>query len=50
MGKAVSPQATAEYLKPGGRYLFAASDFLEKNTPLDNIKAMLRAATEEGCY
>ena len=36
--------------KPGGRYLFAASDFLEKNTPLDNIKAMLRAATEEGCY
>jgi uroporphyrinogen-III decarboxylase len=36
--------------KPGGRYLFAASDFLEKNTPLDNVKAMLRAATEEGVY
>ena len=36
--------------KPGGRYLFAASDFLEKNTPLDNVKAMLRAAEEEGGY
>ncbi len=36
--------------KPGGRYLFAASDFLEKNTPLDNVKAMLRAAEEEGVY
>lgn len=36
--------------KPGGRYLFAASDFLEKGTPLDNVKAMLRAAEEEGVY
>lgn len=36
--------------KPGGRYLFAASDFLEKNTPPDNVKAMLRAAAEEGVY
>ena len=36
--------------KPGGRYLFAASDFLEKDTPLENVKAMLRAATEEGVY
>ena len=36
--------------KPGGRYLFAASDFLEKGTPLDNVKAMLFAATEEGVY
>ncbi len=36
--------------KPGGRYLFAASDFLEKHTPLENVKAMLRAATEEGHY
>lgn len=36
--------------KPGGRYLFAASDFLEKNTPLENVKAMLRAAEEEGTY
>ena len=36
--------------KPGGRYLFAASDFLEKGTPLDNVRAMLRAAEEEGAY
>jgi uroporphyrinogen-III decarboxylase len=36
--------------KPGGRYLFAASDFLEKGTPLENVKAMLRAAEEEGVY
>jgi uroporphyrinogen-III decarboxylase len=36
--------------KPGGRYLFAASDFLEKNTPAENVRAMLRAATEEGGY
>lgn len=36
--------------KPGGRYLFAASDFLEQNTPLENVKAMLRAATDEGAY
>ena len=36
--------------KPGGRYLFAASDFLEKGTPLENVRAMLRAAEEEGAY
>ena len=36
--------------KPGGRYFFAASDFLEKDTPLANVKAMLRAAEEEGAY
>ena len=36
--------------RPNGRYLFAASDFLEKNTPLENVQAMLRAAEEEGAY
>jgi len=36
--------------KPGGRYLFAASDFLENNTPLENVQAMLRAAEAEGAY
>ena len=36
--------------KPGGRYLFAASDFLEKDTPLENVRAMLRAAEEESVY
>jgi uroporphyrinogen-III decarboxylase len=36
--------------KPGGRYLFAASDFLERDTPVDNVKAMLTAAADEGIY
>jgi len=36
--------------KPGGRYLFAASDFLEKGTPVENVKAMLQAAIDEGKY
>lgn len=36
--------------KPGGRYIFAASDFLEKGTPLENVIAMLRAAESEGRY
>ncbi len=36
--------------KPGGRYLFAASDFLERGTPFENVKAMLDAAIAEGSY
>ena len=36
--------------KPGGHYLFAASDFLEKDTPVENVKAMLYTAAEEGLY
>lgn len=36
--------------KPGGRYLFACSDFLEKNTPVENVKAMLQGALEESVY
>jgi len=36
--------------KPGGRYLFACSDFLEKNTPVENVKAMLQGALEESRY
>lgn len=36
--------------KPGGRYIFAASDFLEKDTPPENVAAMLRAAESEGRY
>jgi len=36
--------------KPGGRYLFAASDFLEKNTPIENVKTMLETAMNEGGY
>ena len=36
--------------KPGGRYLFAASDFLERDTPRENVIAMLRAAEDAGQY
>ena len=36
--------------KPGGRYIFACSDFLEKNTPIENVKAMLQGALEESVY
>ena len=36
--------------KLGGRYLFSASDFLEKGTPIENVKAMLLAAIDEGVY
>ncbi|MTI58078.1 uroporphyrinogen decarboxylase family protein [Geosporobacter ferrireducens] len=36
--------------KPGGRYIFAASDFLEKNTPIENIKKAIEVAIREGKY
>lgn len=36
--------------KPGGRYIFAASDFLEKDTPVENIAAAIRAAKRSGAY
>lgn len=36
--------------KPGGRYIFACSDFLEENTPIENIEAALRAAKAAGWY
>ncbi|NDL68542.1 uroporphyrinogen decarboxylase family protein [Anaerotalea alkaliphila] len=36
--------------KPGGKYLFAASDFLEKNTPLENVRKMIEVAKREGKY
>ncbi len=36
--------------KPGGRYIFSTSDFLEKGTPRENVVAMIEAAKEEGCY
>lgn len=39
-----------EMAKAGGRYIFAASDYLEKDTPLENVKAMLRAAKDAGQY
>jgi uroporphyrinogen-III decarboxylase len=36
--------------KPGGRYIFAASDFLEKGTPLENVKKVIEVAKREGRY
>jgi len=36
--------------KPGGRYIFAASDFLETGTPHQNVIAMIQAAKQEGVY
>ena len=55
--KTATPSAVAEKArdimrvgKPGGRYIFACSDFLEKNTPVENVKAMLQGALEESYY
>jgi len=36
--------------KPGGRYIFAASDFLEKGTPVENVKKVIEVAKREGYY
>lgn len=36
--------------KPGGRYIFACSDFLEAETPLKNIVAIVKAAKHYGNY
>ncbi len=36
--------------KPGGKYIFAASDFLEKGTPLENINKVVEVAKREGKY
>ncbi|MGC4056229.1 MAG: uroporphyrinogen decarboxylase family protein [Paludibaculum sp.] len=36
--------------KPGGRYIFAASDFLEPGTPRENVVSMIEAARESGAY
>jgi uroporphyrinogen-III decarboxylase len=36
--------------KPGGRYIFSTSDYLEIGTPRENVVAMIEAAKEEGRY
>jgi len=36
--------------KPGGRYIFSNSDFLERGTPRENIVAMIEAAKTAGEY
>ena len=36
--------------KPGGRYIFSTSDYLEIGTPRENVVAMIEAARDEGRY
>jgi hypothetical protein len=36
--------------KPGGKYLFATSDYLEPMTPLENVKTMIETARSCGKY
>ena len=36
--------------KPGGRFIFSTSDYLEQNTPRENVVAMIAAAKDEGRY
>jgi uroporphyrinogen-III decarboxylase len=36
--------------KPGGKYLFATSDYLEPDTPIENVKALIETAKECGKY
>ncbi len=36
--------------KVGGKYIFAASDYIEQNTPLENVKAMLAGALSTAKY
>ncbi len=55
--KTASPMEVAERTrqvvetgKPGGHYIFSTSDFLEKGTPIENVKAMIVAAKEAGGY
>ena len=36
--------------KEGGHYIFACSDYLEADTPLENVKAMLRGARAEAAF
>ena len=36
--------------KPGGRYIFSTSDYLEIGTPRANVVAMIEAAKDEGRY
>ena len=43
-------RATVEVGKPGGRYIFSTSDYLELNTPRKNVVAMIEAAKDAGRF
>ena len=36
--------------KPSGHYFFSTSDFLEKDTPLANVRVTIESAKEAGRY
>ena len=42
--------AMMEAGKPGGHYIFAASDYIEADTPIENLKALLRGANSKAGY
>ena len=55
--KTAEPEAVAartrqvvETGKPGGHYIFSTSDFLEKGTRIENVKAMIAAAKAAALY
>ena len=43
-------RALVRCAKPGGRYIFSTSDYLEIGTPRENVVAMIEAAKDEGRY
>lgn len=47
---AAKTQEIIETGKPGGHYIFSTSDFLEKPTPIENIKMMIETAKQAGKY
>jgi uroporphyrinogen-III decarboxylase len=46
----VRTRETVRAGKPGGRYIFSTSDYLEAGTPRENVVAMIEAAKDEGRY
>lgn len=55
--KTAEPEAVADRTRqvvetgmPGGHYIFSTSDFLEKGTRIENVKAMIAAAKAAGAY
>ncbi len=47
---AARTRATVAVGKPGGRYIFSTSDFLERDTPRENVIAMIETAKAAGHY
>lgn len=47
---AARTRETVEAGKPGGRFIFSTSDFLEKDTPRENVVTMINAAKQAGRY